>query len=254
MALGTLSGLKILLNVSLSDVSQDGLLQACLDASDLAIRNWTKRPGLVSPALTYDGVGTDPQPIYLDGTGQQQILVTHRPVVSTTGGGVALAVYEDLGGYAGTAPGAFASTTLLTEGTDYLLTRDSNDPNFLSMSGILIRLRSANFSYQGGMIPYAPYGTLTAGPAGPRWARAWGSIKVVATCGYPAGTVPADLQMAAEQVAAWVKRNGPFGGQEMFASEQLGQYHYALASLGDKAIPAIGGVHQVLAGYREPLW
>jgi hypothetical protein len=245
-ALASLSQLKILLSVALSDTSQDAILQQCLDAATQAAQSYTKRPGLVSPPVTYDGTGSNPRPVYLSGTGTDTIRLPHYPV-----GGSSITIFEDLMGFFGTAPNAFAAAAL-TEGVDYVLGRDDPTGTYLSLSGIVHRLRSPNLSSVLGVVPGGvPYGTLSGGPAGPTWSRSQGSVKVTFTAGFVAGGVPPDLANAVAEIAAWTKRNGQFGGQEMVASENLGSYGYSVAAAGVGSAPALGSVRQTLSRYRD---
>ncbi len=238
MSLGTLTGLKLLLSKSLTDTSIDPLLQGCLDAADRVARTYCKRPGLVSPPVTYTG-------LIMNGTGRDTILLPHRPVVSLA------SVYQDLTAYGGDNPvSAFAATTLLTAGVDYMLEHDDSTGTYSSASGIIRRLKSSNLLAMSGIVPSIPYGTLTTGPAGPRWARVYGSIKVTFTAGYVAGGVPADLQMAVNEIAAWIKRAGPFGGLPM-QSENLGEYGYTLGVHALQGAPELGSARQILSAHRE---
>ena len=238
MGLASLSQLKILLSVSLSDTSQDALLQQCLDAATSAAQNFTKRPGLVSPPVAYTSV-------ILDGTGTETLRLPHYPVTALA------SLYEDLTAFGGTASGAF-SAPALTEGFDYYLKRDDPSGTYLSLSAVVIRIRSPNLQSVLGVIPGGlPYGTLAGGPPGPYWPKARGSVKVNFTAGFVAGGVPLDLASAVAEIAAWVKRCGPFGGQGMLSAESLGAYSYSLAAAGVGSAPELGSVRQILSRYRE---
>lgn len=115
---------------------------------------------------------------YYDGYGTADILLGRTPVASVS------AVYEDTGGRAGTASGAFAASSLLTVGDDYFLVIDSPYNDGLSYSGILRRA--------GTVWPSAarrPAGLLSAGRAPCR-----GCIKVTYSGGYQ--LIPHDLKQA----------------------------------------------------------
>jgi hypothetical protein len=235
--LGTLSGLKILLGKSLADVSIDPQLMACLDVAEQAMRTYCKRPGLVSPPVTYS-------PVYLTGSGIDTLLLPHYPITALA------SIYEDFAGYFGTGTNPFPANTLLTEGTDYVLERDDPSGQYLSLSGVVRRLKSLNIGALTGIIPSLPYGTLTGGTRGPCWSKAPGCLKIAFTAGYIAGSVPADLQGAVNEIAAWVKRNAPYGGNPI-TSENLGSYGYTLAVAGITGAPPLGSARQALSAYRQ---
>lgn len=234
--LATLTALKVGLKVSLSDTSSDQLLQLCLDAAERAVRTFCKRPGLQSPAAAWTE--------YQDGSGTDRLVLRHYPVTALT------SVNEDVAGYYGTPAGAFASTTGLTEGTDFVLDRKASSSSWLSDSGILFRLKSSNPYTLAGIMPSLPYGTLVSGPPGPRWLRSIGGIKIVYAAGYPAGAVPDDLANAVLQVAAYIKRVLPMGGLHL-SSESLGGYSYSLAMTALNGLPELGSARQILSQFRD---
>ncbi len=236
MALATLYNLKPLLNIAPDNTAQDTLLTQCLAVAEEAVRGYCHRPGLVSPPVAYTA--------YLDGTGTDTARLPHYPVTLLT------SISEDPGGYYGTSPNSFGTGSLLTEGTDFVLVRDDPSAVYLSLSGLLKRLRGGNLGTLYGGWPMLTYGTLAGGPAGPRWFKTPGSIKAVFTAGYTATAVPADLTGAVAQIAAWIKRFGPFGGLTA-QSEHLGEYAYQLAQHALGTMPELGSSRQILAKYRE---
>lgn len=129
------------------------------------------------------------------------LLLKNRPVRSIT------SVNEDTGGYFGQGSSAFASSTLLTVGTDYAWVVDydraGDGTDEASRSGKLIRL-------SGG------------------WPTRPGSVKVVYTAGWEQANIPGAIRAGISQtVASWYSRIGDeHGGHagRMVQAERLGDY------------------------------
>ncbi len=240
MSLASLSQLKVLLSVPLGDVTKDSILQGCLDGAEEVARDFTKRPGLKSPPVAYTN-------IILDGTGTFTLRLPHYPV-----GGTGITLYEDLAAFGGTNPaGAFANAPLV-EGYDYYLKRDDPTGTYLSLSGVVTRIRSPNLQSVLGISPMGlPYGTLAGGSPGPIWPAAVGSVKVACTAGFLAGQVPNDLSTAVCEIAAWIRRNAQYGGMLYLASESLGAYSYSVGLVPLQQAPELGSARQILSRYRD---
>lgn len=173
---------------------------------------------------------------YYSGRNEEKLVLRQRPVTAV------LNVWEDPTGYFGQASGAFASTTLLVNATDYVLDYDDGVPQ--SNSGLLIRLRGAFANLAWPYWPIAQAGSfrpLSASPL-PRWFWGRGNIKVQYTAGY--ATIPSDLQSAANMLVAWMIENVPQGNE--ISSESMGAYSYSISTS-----PALGGVRQILSRYKE---
>ena len=145
-------------------------------------------------------------------------------------------VYEDAGAYYGEASGAFASTTLLTAGTQYCLLRDNGSATEKSTSGLLLRIGSrwpaAQETLQGMLV-----GGKVAG---------LGNIKVTYTPGYE--IVPADIILATNQVVARLMQSAAMGGG--LASESLDYFSYSRMSAAEENL-AIDGVRKLLSAYTQ---
>lgn len=174
---------------------------------------------------------------FFSGSGTRTVPLRETPVTSVT------TVHEDLGGYYGQGQDAFASSTLLTAGTDYYLELDGTLPGTstaCSYSGLLHRTNGVwtlmpRYYFPGRL--YSEYGPV------------FGSVKVVYVGGYP--TVPQDIQLACCMVVSALKRTVGVGGT--LESERIGDYSYQLAFPRVDAFtyPEIGSVRAVLSKYKE---
>lgn len=153
---------------------------------------------------------------FYDGDGYRDIGLRQRPVTAIT------SVWIDPEGYYGDGSGSFTTSDLQVAGEDYALVRNNLT---LSKTGLL------------------RWG---------RWPRGTGNIKVTYVGGYT--TVPADIQLAVHQVAAWIRKTAEHGGSSL-ASENLGDYGYALGGpVGTMTGIGVGFpvmVRQILARHRE---
>lgn len=128
-----------------------------------------------------DGLEFKARTEYYPGSGTQQLLLRHRPVISST----APRVFVDSAGYFGSASGAFdAATTELTYGTDFALKIDQSDGT--SRSGILIRI---NDLWKKPQIRQVGYLSPFVGPA-------FGNVKVIYSAGYTTDGLPAAIRNA----------------------------------------------------------
>lgn len=110
-----------------------------------------------------------------------------------------IALWQDDNAYAGSAYGSFALGTLLTEGVDYFLDWDGAGYGNYSSSGIVYNIDG--YWYRPGMWTY---GLITTQPGPP-----------IKNCmaQYLAGyvTIPADLNLACEQLCARMRNTRKFG-------------------------------------------
>lgn len=234
MPLASLAQVKLMLG--LTDGTQDVLLTGVCDGVDRAIRNWLHRDVIESQTVT----------LYLSGNGTPDLILPHRPVTSIT------SVNVDQAGYWGTGPGGYPASTLWTEGTHFALIRDDYGASAApGKSAVLRRLGGALPG--GGFLNWPPWplpatpGLLAAGRA-PYWPIGEGNVKVVGVFGY--ATVPADLVLAANELAVMVYRRSAHGFP--LQSESYAGYSYSLAT----ALIAMlwkmpGSALSVLATYRE---
>lgn len=240
--LSDLSKLKTFLGLSGTN-EEDGKLSSILAGVDRAVKNHLGR-GRRSTAFTNwpeTGSGTE----YYDGSGYGDLLLRYSVVTAVA------SVYLDATGYYGDGPSAFAATTLLTSGTDYVLVRDDGST---SAVGKLRRIGG-----QGGVSLNDEWhwwpsevgrGSLSA-TRGPCWPRGEGNIKVTYTAGYATTAIPADLQLAVHQLCSFVRAGAEHGGQ-LLGSESLGEYSYSLATNAAQSGSArLADVWNILAHYRD---
>lgn len=172
---------------------------------------------------------------YYSGSGQRELTLYQRPVWEIH------ALYVDHYGAYGTADGAFDSaTTLLTEGTDYVLDRDVSGESYLSLSGVVYRLRTVWAQTARNYVP-----GRVATEAGPTW----GNIKVDYTAGYD--PIPYDIQFAVAICANLLKRIVPYG--QLLESERIGDYSYTILTgrQMQATYPVIGSLERLINRYRE---
>ena len=229
MALSTVSQVKSFLNIQ--DSSKDTWLTLLEPAAESVIKQYLGRD-LESNSYTE----------YYDGNNQPLLPLRQRPITAVTG------VWCDFGGYYGDGPGTggyapFANPSCaFTEGIDYAVMWDMQDPVLgkISRSGILVRIATVwtelGFEYQPG------YMLAFTGPA-------YGSYKVQYTAGYT--IIPMDIQQAVACVVAGMMRDLPLGGP--VAEERIGEYSYKLekANRFEERYPELGIARQLLSRYKE---
>lgn len=168
---------------------------------------------------------------YYSGNGTNELLLKHIPVQSITN------VWLDPAGYYGNPSGAFASSTLLTEGVDYVLDRDDASESDQSRSGMLIKI--------GGTIWPRPaartLGLLTLTRTNPH-----GNIKVQYVGGY--SRLLGDVVLATNQLVAQLRSNAVDGGP--LGREQYDYYSYQRIA-ADLESGAMGSVKQLLKRYKH---
>lgn len=218
-----------------------------LEAAEVAIKRYCHRDfeQVDYPGAALGGPGDSG---YYDGTGTQELLLRQTPVHGGT-----VVVHQDAGGYYGAGANAFPATTLLTEGTDYVLKRDGDGAN-QSASGILLRLGGASTAGIGTGEPWPPYTWNRAGSLAGRspalWPRGIGNLRIHYRAGFPPDSIPADLLEAVHQLAAWMMRSGHLGGVPL-QSESLGNYSYSVAQNALQSIPELGTSRQLLSRFRR---
>ena len=235
MALSTLAAFKIHLSRTPGAASDDLTLQQMLDAADKAVKTYCGRD---FESATYTE--------FYSGTGRRDLVLRQRPVTSVT------SVHLDPDGYYGDGPGAFASTTLLTAGIDYVLIKDDGTSG---KSGLIRRLGGLASTTGGEVGWYPPVGrrgTLAA-EYKPVWPFGDGNIKVVYVAGYAATAIPLDLVQAVHNLAAFMLLIAKRGGM-VPQSESLGSYSYSLALHSLGTAPELGTSRQLLSRYRELSW
>lgn len=200
MLLTDLRELKKILEIDTNNTQEDAKLgfliehaskwiEELLDKGDLAAREWTQ---------------------YLNGTNTQYLCLEHRPILASP----TPRVWVDAEGNAGQRSGAFADSTELTYGTDFIIdTRESTDGT--GISGMLIRIDDVwqpGFYRSRGML--SPY----IGPSN-------GSIKVTYTAGYTVDNLPATYRMACNFIVTELRYVLPVGmkiGSDGYEGRSLG--------------------------------
>lgn len=170
---------------------------------------------------------------FYDGDGSPELLLRNRPVQSVT------SVYEDPTGYYGDGPDAFASGTLLTAGTDYVLVRDRTIVAEQSRIAKLIRLNSmwpGRVTRGGGMLAS-------------NLERGQGNIKVTSVIGY--STVPEDVIAAVNLIVALIRSKASTG--QSVSSESLDYYSYDTADV-QQAASDVTSVRSLLGLGKEWVW
>ena len=206
MALVTRATLKLFLGLASTDTAQDTALDMHIDQCSARIETFCKR---IFAAADYTS--------YLVGNGDRFLPLPQGPINSVA------SVNEDYYAFWGQAPNAFASSTLLTAGTDYAIVKDQ--PGGISKCALLYRINTVwpkPLTYVGGTIS-------------PQNLDGVGNLKIVFNAGY--ATIPYDIQQACCFLVAAVKRIAKLGVPT--TSEGWEDYNY---SLQQAAADAIGGL------------
>lgn len=235
MAIG-LDYFKAFIGIAASNTAGDATLQIYLDNAWAAFIKAVGRDIVQTTYPAAPDVGTGDSGFY-SGNGTRTLLLRQRPAIVS-----GLTVYLDGSGRFGANPdGAFASTTQLVYGRDYILRLDGCLPGTstqCSYSGILERVGTTwpgRSAYSVGDVTLQP----TPGQ---------GNIKIVYTAGWP--TIPHDIRQAVCQIAAYIRRNADKGGS--MTSESLGGYSYSLAQQATSGtVPELGSLRSVVAAYKE---
>lgn len=217
MALTTRANIKTLIGVS--DTSLDDVIDLLIPQADAMIKGYLKRD---IEQATY----TD----FYSGTGNRILTLNQVPVQSVT------SVHLDSDGYYGDGTDAFPASSVLVEGTDFVLRKDDNTATELSKSGILYRIGNAWLK------PNARYGSQLSSSPG----LAMGNIKVVYVAGW--ATVPADIQFAANKLVTSMIESRSKSGR--LQSENIEDYSYTLVSAEEEA-QALDSVKGSLTRYKR---
>ena len=180
---------------------------------------------------------------FYSGNGKNDLALRQRPVNSVT------SLYVDQYGYYNTTSNAFASTTLWTEGNQFVLRRDG--PNgTASESGLLVRIGGdTNIWIAGIWTQEALWQGKLAASRLPTWPVGEGNIKVTYSAGYALDEIPDDIITAVITLTAWFIRTVPTVAP--LQSENLGSYSYTLMMRGLGQAPELGSLRQLLSRYRE---
>lgn len=219
MALTDRASVKLHLNIPSSNTNEDSRLDQFIVQVDKCLKNLLQRDiEQASYTEFYTGAGT------------KYLVLRQRPVVSIAN------LWVDPAGYFGESATPFQSNTLLTQGVDYALALDEGSQ---SRSGLVVRI--GTFWPEIDLLRRPGILAIEGGPA-------FGNIKVQYTAGY--GTVPADLQLLANQIVAQVRNSAKRGGLPV-ASESLADYSYSLAQQATGAVLQAGTNQQIVSKYKE---
>lgn len=167
---------------------------------------------------------------FYDGNGYRDIIL-RQPYVSSIDN-----VWLDNTGAYGDGPSAFASTSVLTKGTDYVLVKTGAD----GKAGLLRRLTNSAHYYPSDLVFQRGAGGLSyRRPA--YWPAGYGNIKV--QYDYGLSTIPADIVLAVTMGVGLIMNSVRSGFP--ITSESLGDYSYSLSM--EKSW---GDVRSILAPYR----
>lgn len=235
-SISNVTRLKILLRIPEATTTYDDLLAQVLDGVEAVVESYCGRQFASSSRVEYYG-----------GESTSRLFLRQYPVTSVT------SVRLDLSGNFGQTSGSFAASTALTAGVDYALELDA--PTGSSV-GVLRRLGGPGGAWRtwpDAVYPDGPVGTLTEGRAGPVWPAVPGSVKVAYVAGYT--TIPGDLALAVDQIAARVYREGQFGGSGAgIVEERLEDYAYKIGTIAAgvvESLPAIGSPRSILNRYKR---
>ncbi len=222
---------KSALHISPLNTSQDDWIETLRLAAETEIRSYCNQQFTASNYVE----------IY-DGTSQKTLYLNQKPLRAINN------IWVDFDAAYGTAPTAFPTSTLLTQGVDYAPWLDQTPPwqsTPISYKSVVLRLRTIWAEVAREYFP----GKLSA-ESGP----AFGVIKVDYDAGYPEGYIPADLQLAVAMLVSVWRRILPLGGWVI--SEKIGEYMYKLEMLKHKPgeYPEIGTLFAILNKYKDFSW
>lgn len=167
---------------------------------------------------------------YYSGSGDRVIVLNQTPVQSIT------SVNEDRDGFYGDGTDAFSASSLLVEGTDYVLQKDDATNIEVGKSGLLYRIGKA------WPRPYSRIrGQLASAPG-----LGLGNIKVVYVAGW--ATVPADITFAANKLITSMLQSRSLQGP--LESESIEDYSYSIAGMEDQS-KMLDSVKGSLARYKK---
>lgn len=182
--LSDLNELKVILEIHKDNTAEDSKLLFFLDIATEWVAEFLGRPELFLATRTE----------YYDGWNTQFLTLTRRPVFTS-----GMEVYVDSQGNYGQSSGGFASNTLLTMGTDYVLRVDQ--PNGSSRCGILQRINN---------VWPRPFVRRT-GLLTPIMTRDTGSIKVTYSAGWTVDGLPSQVRFACNLLASKIRYLMPVG-------------------------------------------
>ncbi|MCH9655292.1 MAG: hypothetical protein K0U86_11780 [Planctomycetes bacterium] len=217
MALTDKATIKTLLGIS--DTSLDAAIDLMIPQAGAIIKGYLQRN---IEQATYTE--------FYSGSGDKVLLLNQTPVQSIT------SVHLDSDGYYGDGTEAFPASSVLVEGTDFVLQKDDATNTEVSKSGIVYH------TGKGWPRPSSRLqGQLTSAPG-----LGIGNIKVVYVAGW--ATVPSDIQFAANKLVISMVQSIDHGGR--VESESIEDYSYTLAGFEDEG-KFLDSVRGSLAHYKK---
>lgn len=221
--LTTLNNVKAYIGIG--DTKEDARIRFLINFASGLITNYCNRPFWLADNEM------NPLTELLSGQGDQWLMLKYWPVRSIT------SIYADDSAYWGASSNPYASSTLLTQGTDYALAVDTIYGT--SKRAMILRINGVwdtTFMRDGGMLAsYIDTGL--------------GNIKVTYTYGF--NSLPDDIVGAATVVVARMRNSTQFG--QAITSEHYEEYSYTLAENKDSdkyGLGYLGGdISTILAQY-----
>jgi len=253
VALTTRATVKTLLGIATSDTTQDDALDLCVSAAIGSVKAYLRRGMSQTVSPSWPESDTN-QSIYLSGSDSPFLIMPFVPVTNPA----SVSIYYDPRGYFGTGTNPFASSTLLTEGTDYVWRRD--DGTSVSATGMVLRLSGRGSTATGSMFgedfswfPFSMFsgnlnpGSLASSGRRPAvWASGPGCYKLTGmNTGFT--TIPDDLKHATALMAIWMFRSVKNGAP--LSSESFQGYSFSVLT-GGGGPPEFASIRQLLARYR----
>lgn len=179
---------------------------------------------------------------YQSGDATEKLLLRHFPLSAIAG------VWVDNSGAYGYGPDPFASATALTQGIDYVPSKERHtvigSGSWICQDGVLLHLK--------GGWPRCPHKFSLRDDALASEAGAyWGNIKVTYTAGFTSSNLPQQLRLAEAWAIAAAMRTGRFG-DAVFVGEKLGEWEYKLQALV-AGVPEFVSLRQMCARLKETL-
>lgn len=219
MALDTTANVMTALGIS--DSSLTTRIDMLRTFAEKAVKDWVK----------WGIEKVQDQVSYFDGLGYPDIVLRPWTLTITD-------VWLDGTGYYGDGANAFASSTKLTKGQDYVLVKGDD-----SRAGLLRRLTNSVFWFPSDLVFHRGGGGL--GYRKPAfWPAGYGNVKVKYDYGF--ATIPDSIKAAVSTAVGIFMNSVKFGFPTQ--SESLGDYSYSLAVARE---PEFGSVRQLLVSYRD---
>lgn len=159
-------------------------------------------------------------------------------------------VWYDSNGYFGQSDSAFAQSTQLVLGSQYVVEYGEGATRRLSKRGLIRRIGGGGHGFIPEVLRADVPGKL-GGYRLPTWPRGDGNLRVSYAAGYPAYSRELrELSYACAMLVAQMVRIQPSGVD--LASESMGNYSYSAKQAFDS--PELGEIRRVLAAYREVSW